>query len=88
LQPGVVHGGLVGLDRAFELADERLLRVELLLRDSVLGQQVPIADDIDACVVELRLVAGQRALGLAQRRLEGARVDLRERLAGLTCWLP
>ena len=61
---------LVGLDRALNLAHQRALGVHLLAGDGVLRQQGLIALQVDAGVVELRLVARQRALGLQQLLLD------------------
>lgn len=83
LQLRVVHGRLLGLDRAFELAHQSLLRLQLLSRQRVLGQQVAVAGQVEPGVFQLGLVARQRAFSLRKCRLQRARVDLRQQLAGL-----
>ncbi len=83
LQLRVVDRRLVGLDRALVLADERLLRVDLLLRDRVLGKQRAIALEIDLRVLEQRLVLRHLPLRLPELDLERPRVDLGQQVAGL-----
>src|SRR5471032_1862502 len=62
---------------------QRYLGIELLFRNRILGQQTLVAGQVDPGVFQLRLVAQQRALRLVQAGLEGARIDLRQLLAGL-----
>ena len=81
LELGRIDRGLVDLDGGLVLPDERLLRVVLLLGDRVLLQQYAIALEVDARVLEQRLVAGHLALGRRELDLVGARVDLREQFA-------
>jgi hypothetical protein len=50
-------------------------------RDRVLAEQGLVALQLDAAVLELRLVAHARADRLLQRDLERPRVDRREQLA-------
>ncbi len=72
---------VVVLDRRVELRDERLLRVELLLRRRVLRDQRGVALQVDARVRERGLVLGARGLGLQQLRLQRARVEPGDDLA-------
>src|SRR4029450_3431395 len=72
---------LVGLDRALILAHERLLRVDLLLRDRILRQQRTIALEIDLGIREKRLVLGHLPLCVRQLYLERPRIDLGQQIA-------
>ena len=83
LQPGVVDGALIGRDRALKLANQRLLGVDLLLGNRVLGEQRSIALEIDLRVLQLRLVTGHLPVGLGQHHFERARIDLRQQVARL-----
>ena len=73
--------GLVGRHRALVLPNERLLRVELLLGDQALRQDVLEPLQIQTGIGEQRLVAFQIALHLLQGRLIGARIDLGQKIA-------
>ena len=81
LQLRVVDRALVGLHRALVLAHQRLLRVDLLLRDRILREQRAIALEVDLRVVEQRLVLGELAAGLRELHLERTRIDLGEEIA-------
>ena len=83
LQLRAVDRALVRLHRALVLAHQRLLRVDLLLRDRVLREQRPVALEVDLRVLEQRLVLGHLADGLRQLHLERPRIDLGEQVAGL-----
>ncbi len=72
--------GLIRLDRADVLIDERALRVELLAGDGILLDQRFIALQIELCVDQQRLVAAQVSLRLFERRLVGARIDLHDEI--------
>ena len=74
---------MVDLDRAFKLAYQSLLRIELLFGSGVFGDQVFVAGQVDLCVFQLRRVACQRAFGLRGSCGKGARVNLRQNLPGL-----
>ncbi len=80
---GGVDGRLVGLDVALVLHDERLLCCQLLFGDGVLTPERLVALQVDARVVEQRLVTLERSLGLFKRHLIGSRVDEDQRIAGL-----
>jgi hypothetical protein len=56
--------------------DQRLLGVELLAGDRVLGGQPLVALEVDAGVVEQGLVARELALELRELGLERAGIDL------------
>ena len=81
LQPRAVDLALIGFDRAFVLAHERRLRIELLLRDRVLLEERAIALEIDDRVLQQRLVFRELAFGLRELDLERPRIDLGEQLA-------
>ena len=83
LQLRAVDLALVDLHRAFVLAHERRLRVDLLLRDRVLLEQRAVALEVELRVLEQRVVARQLSLGLRELHLERARIDLGEQLAFL-----
>jgi hypothetical protein len=82
LEPGGLDHPLVGLDRALVLAHQGFLGVELLLGDRVLGVQRPVARQVGPGVLEECLVTSQLPVGLGQLHLEGAGVDLGERVPG------
>jgi len=82
LQLRVVDCRLVSDQRGFHLAHQRLLRVDLLLRDRVLCEQCPITLKVDLRIAEQRLVLRHLALRLLEHHLEGARIDLGEHVAG------
>ena len=63
------------------LRDQRNLRVPCLLSDRVLCNQGVVALQIHFRVFQQRLVFGQLGLGLFERHLVGARVDLGEEIA-------
>jgi hypothetical protein len=52
LQVRVVDRGLIRLQRRFVLMDQRLLRIDLLLRDRVLRKKRAIALEVDLGVLE------------------------------------
>ena len=54
----------------------------MLFGNGVFRQQVTVTRQVDARVVQLRLVARQAAFCLAQARLKWARVDLGDQLPG------
>src|SRR6185437_10248461 len=72
---------LVRLDRSLILLHQRPLRIQLLLRDGILLDQLLEALQVQPGIREERLIFTQRALGLRQGRLVGPRIDLREELA-------
>ena len=82
-EAGRVDLRLVELHRSFELSHQRRLIVGLLVGDQLLRDQLAIAIEVQPGALELRLVAGQRALGLVELVGEGARIDARKHLAGL-----
>ena len=79
--PGVVDGGLIDPHLRFELGHRGLLRVRLLARAEIAGGEARVAVEIDAGVLQLRLVL--RLLGdhLIIERLIGARIDAGEHVA-------
>ncbi len=83
IDPGIVDLRLVGGDRRLELTDLRLLGVDALPAGEVAPREVEIAAEIGPRIGELRLVALLVRLHLAQRRLEGTRIDQRQHVAGL-----
>jgi hypothetical protein len=74
------NAGPVRGDDPLELAHGRGLRIDVLLRDQVLGQQSAIAIQRDLGAAELGQVARELTVDLVERDLERARIDLRERL--------
>ena len=83
LQFLVVNLRLIRANRAFELSNSRFLRVQLLLRNHALFDQLIVAIIVDSRIDELGLVAGQLPFHLLQCNLEGARVDLGKEVAFL-----
>jgi hypothetical protein len=83
LQLRIVDVALIGLHRGLVLAHQRLLRVDLLLRNRILCEQRAIALDVDAGVLEQRLVAPPLSGGERQLHLERSGVDLRQEVARL-----
>ena len=83
LQPGIVDRALVGLDGPLKLANQRRLRVDLLLGDRILREQRLVALEIDLRVFQLRLVARHLSVRLRQHHFERPRIDLREQVARL-----
>ena len=73
---------LIGQNRALKLAYQRVLRVELLPRRCIFRHQIAEAFEVDFRVLQLRLIARERALRLRQRDHERARVNLGEQRAG------
>ncbi len=74
---------LVGLDRALELRDLRLLRVQELRCGEALLFQRCVTVEIGLCVGELGLVAIAVRGELFDLRLIGTRIDLRQQIAGM-----
>lgn len=74
---------VVGAHRGLELRDGGALCVERLLRGGVVLDQALEAREVELCIGEAGFVAGLGRLRLLQLRLERARVDAREHLAGL-----
>ena len=83
LQPGAVDRALVRLHRPFVLAHQRLLRVDLLLRDRILREERAVALEVELRVPQQCLVLGHLPRGLRQLHLEGTWVDLGQQVAGL-----
>jgi hypothetical protein len=71
---------LIDLDGALVLLDQELLVGDLLLGDRVLRLQPLIAGEVASRLIEEPGVVGELALGLFERRLVGARVDLGQEL--------
>ena len=80
---GRVNLGLVGLHGAFELLDQGLLGVELLLGDGVLGPQFFVALGIQLRVVKQSRVFVELAQGLGQSHVISPGVHLRQHFARL-----
>jgi len=72
---------LVGGHGTLQLAHQCGLGVHLLAGDGVARQQVLIPLEVELRILEQRLVALQRALGLRQRSLVAACIDLGQHLA-------
>ena len=81
LQPRVFHLARVHAERAFVLAYQRGLRVDLLLGDRILLEKRLIALEVEARVFEERSVARELSFRLLQLDLEGPRIDLGQELA-------
>jgi hypothetical protein len=83
VEGGVLDVGPVAAHNRLVLRHQGALRVDLLAGDRVLCHQLFIAGKIDAGGREHRFIACELALGLVERRLIGARVDLRQEVADL-----
>ena len=83
LQLGVGDPALVGLHRGFVLPHQRLLGVDLLAGDRVLREQRAVALEVQARVLEQRLVARELPGGQRELDLERPRIDLGEEVARL-----
>src|SRR6185295_14226808 len=82
LQLGRVDDRLVCLNGVLQLRHLRLLGVEQLLRRNSLLIQGQITIEIGERIGELRLIAIANSGQLIDLRLVGARIDLREKIAG------
>ena len=78
LQPGVVDLGLIGGDGALALGDERLLDVELLLRDEVLRVEISDTLEIAAGAFEAGDVLAELSFGLGEADAVGCGIDFGE----------
>src|SRR5207253_10669135 len=83
LQPRVLHLARVHADRAFVLAHERSLGIDLLLGDRILLEERVVALEVEPRVLEERAVARELSLGLLELHLERSRIDLGEERAFL-----
>ncbi len=81
IQLGAVDLRLVGLDGAFILSHQRLLGVELLLRNRVLLHQRLVSIQIEVRVLEQRLIVDQLSFGLLQLHFIRPRIDLHQQVA-------
>src|SRR5438270_533661 len=69
--------------RAFVLAHERSLGIDLLLGDRILLEERVVALEVEPRVLEERAVARELSLGLLELHLERSRIDLGEERAFL-----
>ncbi len=83
VEPGGVDRRLVELHRPLVLLDDVGLVFGLLARDGIQRDELLEAHEVHLRLVEQALIALQRADGLVERRLERARIDLRQQLAFL-----
>src|SRR6516225_6999430 len=74
---------LVGRNGGFELRNERSSGIEILPASGPRRGQLARPAEIDACVIELRLVFELVRSGLRQCRLEWGGIDLEQHVAGL-----
>ena len=81
LDPGVLDVCLVGLQLRLVLGHHRLLRVQLLLGGELLPREVGEALQVQAGVLQLRLVLRLLRQCLVERGLVWARVDLRQHVS-------
>src|SRR5260370_4003000 len=81
LEFGVVNLALIGSNGPVKLADQRGLRIELLLRDDALFEEKHVPLKIYLCVFALGLVFGEFPQRLPKLDLEGTRIDLREKIS-------
>ncbi len=81
MQLRIVHCGLVALDLAFKLRDQRTLCIDQLHRDRLLGAQLFVALQVELGVLILRHVLCQRAPGLVECHLEWPRINARKKVA-------
>ena len=72
---GLVDTGLVGFQGATVLVDQRLLGVQGLPGNGVLGQQVLVALQVNLGIAQLRLVLLQGAFGFVQGGAVTARIN-------------
>jgi hypothetical protein len=80
LEFGVVDLRLIRRNRSIKLADQRGLRVELLLRNDAFLEKKLESLEIHFGVPALGLIFGELPLGLFKLDLEGTGVDLREKI--------
>ena len=78
-----MHRRLVGRNRALERIDFRLLLVAQLDRLDALAGHLDVAVEVQFGADQLRLVARLGRGGFVERGLEGPRIDLEQRVAGL-----
>ena len=83
LQSRAIHLSLVDLDRAFELAHQRLLAAHLLFGNRVLLEQHAVTLEINARIGKQGLITLHLPFGLQQLRLKRARIDFGEQVAFL-----
>ena len=83
VQLGGLDLRLIALDRRLELADRRPLLIEGLLGLEAAREEFAGAVEIELRALELRGVLGLGGLGLGERRLVRARVDLEQQRTGL-----
>ena len=83
LGAGVGNDRLVGRDLRFQLRHQRALRGHGLLAGQFLRRQLGIALQVQPGVGQLGLVLALGRHRLVQRGLVGARIDLRQHVAGL-----
>ena len=81
VQFGAIDLRLIGLHHAFGLGDGGFLGGELLFGNGVLREQLRVAIEIDAGVVQGGLVARLLAKGHVELDLVGARVDFHQEIA-------
>ena len=81
IQLYVIHVRLVRANRAFQLADQRFLRVILLLRDDALLEQTVKSFRVELSISQCRLVFVQSSFCLAQGHLIRPGVDHSQKVA-------
>ena len=81
LKPRVIDVRFVSLNVAFKLGNGGALRIQLLLRNGVLREELGVALQVELRVGKGGSVASESALGLLQLYFEGSRIDFRQKLA-------
>ena len=69
----IVERGLIGLDGGVQDIGLGLGVIDIDLRGGALGDEIGVAADVALRAFELRLVLGERALGLLDLRIDLAR---------------
>ncbi len=80
---GVFDGRVIGGELSRQLRHQRSLRIELLLGCEIAFGQRLVAVEVTLRVFDVRLILLLLGLRLIESRLEGARVDLGEEVAGM-----
>ena len=83
LHAGIVYLGLIGARTCLQLPHQRTLGLQLLAGHRILPIEPLIASQIGTRILQLGLVLRLGTSRLVQAGLQGARIQLRQQLAGL-----